>query len=250
MGSYIVVTSGKGGTGKTTCTGALASALALLGHKTLCIDCDAGLRNLDLVLGLTEPPVWDFSDVLSGDVEPAQAALPHPEIEGLYFLPAPSGLRPEDIDQLEFIQLKDKFKSEFDYVLADSPAGLGQGFRLASQGADMGLIVTTVDLPSLRDAQRTVQELDDIGICECRLVINRVSPRALRISGLTLDDAIDLVGVRLIGVVSEDDSVQLAANIEKPLMRFGAKYAYGQFIDIARRITGEKVPLPRRLRAD
>ena len=250
MGSYIVVTSGKGGTGKTTCTGALASALALLGHKTLCIDCDVGLRNLDLVLGLTEPPVWDFSDVLSGDVEPAQAALPHPEIEGLYFLPAPSGLRPEDIDQLEFIQLKDKFKSEFDYVLADSPAGLGQGFRLASQGADMGLIVTTVDLPSLRDAQRTVQELDDIGICECRLVINRVSPRALRISGLTLDDAIDLVGVRLIGVVSEDDSVQLAANIEKPLMRFGAKYAYGQFIDIARRITGEKVPLPRRLRAD
>ena len=250
MGSYIVVTSGKGGTGKTTCTGALASALALLGHKTLCIDCDVGLRNLDLVLGLTEPPVWDFSDVLSGDVEPAQAALPHPEIECLYFLPAPSGLRPEDIDQLEFIQLKDKFKSEFDYVLADSPAGLGQGFRLASQGADMGLIVTTVDLPSLRDAQRTVQELDDIGICECRLVINRVSPRALRISGLTLDDAIDLVGVRLIGVVSEDDSVQLAANIEKPLMRFGAKYAYGQFIDIARRITGEKVPLPRRLRAD
>ncbi len=250
MGSYIVVTSGKGGTGKTTCTGALASALALLGHKTLCIDCDVGLRNLDLVLGLTEPPVWDFSDVLSGDVEPAQAALPHPEIEGLYFLPAPSGLRPEDIDQLEFLQLKDKFKSEFDYVLADSPAGLGQGFRLASQGADMGLIVTTVDLPSLRDAQRTVQELDDIGICECRLVINRVSPRALRISGLTLDDAIDLVGVRLIGVVSEDDSVQLAANIEKPLMRFGAKYAYGQFIDIARRITGEKVPLPRRLRAD
>ena len=250
MGSYIVVTSGKGGTGKTTCTGALASALALLGHKTLCIDCDVGLRNLDLVLGRTEPPVWDFSDVLSGDVEPAQAALPHPEIEGLYFLPAPSGLRPEDIDQLEFIQLKDKFKSEFDYVLADSPAGLGQGFRLASQGADMGLIVTTVDLPSLRDAQRTVQELDDIGICECRLVINRVSPRALRISGLTLDDAIDLVGVRLIGVVSEDDSVQLAANIEKPLMRFGAKYAYGQFVDIARRITGEKVPLPRRLRAD
>lgn len=250
MGSYIVVTSGKGGTGKTTCTGALASALALLGHKTLCIDCDVGLRNLDLVLGLTEPPVWDFSDVLSGDVEPTQAALPHPEIEGLYFLPAPSGLRPEDIDQLEFLQLKDKFKSEFDYVLADSPAGLGQGFRLASQGADMGLIVTTVDLPSLRDAQRTVQELDDIGICECRLVINRVSPRALRISGLTLDDAIDLVGVRLIGVVSEDDSVQLAANIEKPLMRFGAKYAYGQFIDIARRITGEKVPLPRRLRAD
>ena len=194
--------------------------------------------------------MWDFSDVLSGDVEPTQAALPHPEIEGLYFLPAPSGLRPEDIDQLEFLQLKDKFKSEFDYVLADSPAGLGQGFRLASQGADMGLIVTTVDLPSLRDAQRTVQELDDIGICECRLVINRVSPRALRISGLTLDDAIDLVGVRLIGVVSEDDSVQLAANIEKPLMRFGAKYAYGQFIDIARRITGEKVPLPRRLRAD
>ena len=250
MGSYIVVTSGKGGTGKTTCTGALASDLALLGHKTLCIDCDVGLRNLDLVLGLTEPPVWDFSDVLSGDVEPTQAALPHPEIEGLYFLPAPSGLRPEDIDQLEFLQLKDKFKSEFDYVLADSPAGLGQGFRLASQGADMGLIVTTVDLPSLRDAQRTVQELDDIGICECRLVINRVSPRALRISGLTLDDAIDLVGVRLIGVVSEDDSVQLAANIEKPLMRFGAKYAYGQFIDIARRITGEKVPLPRRLRAD
>ncbi len=250
MGSYIVVTSGKGGTGKTTCTGALASALALLGRKTLCIDCDVGLRNLDLVLGLTEPPVWDFSDVLSGDVEPAEAALPHPEIEGLYFLPAPSSMRPEDIELQEFLELKGRFKDEFDYVLADCPAGLGQGFRLASQGADMGLIVTTVDLPSLRDAQRTVQELSYLGICQCRLIINRVSPRALRMSGLTLDDAIDLVGARLVGVISEDDSVQLAANVEKPLMKMGAKYAYGQFMDIARRITGEKVPLPRRIRAD
>ena len=250
MGTVIVVTSGKGGTGKTTCTGAIASALALLGHRTLCVDCDIGLRNLDLVLGMSEQSVWDLSDIISEGADIHGAVLAHSQIPELYFLPAPAEKSPEDIDSEAFSRLKDSLREEFEYVLIDSPAGLGRGFKLASQGADMAVVVATADIPSLRDGQKTVARLEGLQIPEIRLLINRVSPHALKNSGLTLDDAIDMVGARLLGLVSEDDSVPLAANLEKPLMVMGAKHAYGQFMRIARRVTGERLPLARRLRAD
>ena len=250
MGTYIVVTSGKGGTGKTTCTAALASGLAILGHRALCVDCDVGLRNLDMVLGLTEASVWDFSDILSGERELLETAEPHPEIEGLFFLQAPAVSGPEQVDPGAFMDLKEQMRQEFDYVLIDSPAGLGAGFRLASEGADLGIIVTTPELTSLRDGQRTAAELAALGVSETRLIVNRVCPRALRASRMDIDQAIDLVGARLLGVVSEDESIPQAVNLERPLIAFGAKYAYGQFMDMARRLTGERVPLQKRLRAD
>ncbi|MGM9522448.1 MAG: septum site-determining protein MinD [Oscillospiraceae bacterium] len=245
MGTAIVITSGKGGTGKTTCSAAIASALAVLGHRTICLDCDIGLKNLDLSLGLTDSAIWDFSDVLSGAVELDDAAGAHPEIENLFFLSAPSELEPADIDPAAFSELINKLKSEYDYIIIDSPAGLGTGFRLAAGNADIGIIVSTADASSLRDGQRTAAELRRLGVNELRLIVNRVEPRKLKSVKTSIDDIIDAIGARLLGLVSEDDSVQLASNLEKPLILFGARYAYDQFFKIARRITGDKVPLGR-----
>ena len=243
MGTAIVLTSGKGGTGKTTCSGAIASALASLGHPTVCVDCDIGLRNLDLALGVTDFALWDFSDVIDGHAKLSDATISHPDIQNLYFLAAPAGLSPEDINPHGMKELVDKLKSEYEYCIIDCPAGLGAGFKLSCIGADMAIIVSTGDAASLRDCQRTVAALSAQGIENVRLLVNRLSPRMLRQTRATVDDVIDVVGAQLLGLVSEDESVALAANFEKPLLVFGAKYAYDQFFRIARRITGERVPL-------
>ena len=237
------MTSGKGGTGKTTCTGAISSALAKLGHSTVCVDCDIGLKNLDLVLGLSDSSVWDFSDVMEGRTTLDIAIVPHPDIENLYFLPAPSNISPEDIDPAAFKELIAELKDRYEYCLLDSPAGLGCGFRLAADNADSAIVVSTADASSLRDGQRTVSSLYRSGVKDIRLLVNRVCPQALRTVKATIDDVIDVVGARLIGLVSEDESVPLAANMEVPLLEFGAKKAYDQFMRIARRIAGERIPL-------
>jgi septum site-determining protein MinD len=241
MGTAIVITSGKGGTGKTTCCAAIASALAMLGRRTLCIDCDVGLKNLDLALGLNESVVWDFADILSGSVSPSDAVTAHPQIENLYFLSAPSQLTPSDIDRDAFSSLVREFKSNYEYVLIDSPAGLGTGFRLASSGADMAIIVATGDTSCLRDGQRTAAELESLGIPQIRLLVNRVKPKLYRSLGASIDDVIDAIGVQLIGVVSDDEAISLALNSDIPLMVYGARYAYDQFLRIARRVTGERI---------
>ena len=241
MGTAIVMTSGKGGTGKTTSTAAIAEALALMGRKTLCIDCDVGLKNLDLSLGLTDNVLWDFGDVLCGRIAAAEAVIPHGEIEGLFFLPAPNEEMPDDIDPGAFSELIASLKEDYDYILLDSPAGLGAGFRLSAAGADMAIVVSTGDSTSLRDGQKTVSALSRHGVKDIRLLVNRVEPKNLRRINATVDDIIDAVGAQLIGIISEDPSVSLAANLERPLMLYGAKNIEGQFSRVARRITGERV---------
>lgn len=243
MCTSIVITSGKGGTGKTTCTGAIATALALLGKRTLCIDCDVGLKNLDLVLGLTDDALWDFSDVLSGSTDMTKAVVRHPKIENLFFLSAPSGMTADEIDPYEFSGLINSVKEDYDYCLIDSPAGIGGGFRLACSVADMAVIVITPDSSSLRDGQKTVSVLSSLGMDNVRLLVNRINPRMLGKIKKNVDDMIDTVGAQLIGLVSEDESVPLAAENETPLILFGAKYAYGEFYRVARRLMGERVLL-------
>ncbi len=245
IGSVIVIASGKGGTGKTTVTGAVASALAILGNKTLCVDCDIGLKNLDLALGLSDSAMMDFFDVLDGSTPLEEAVTAHPDIENLYFLSAPSLRSPEDADRAAMLSMTEKMRESFDYCLIDAPAGIGAGFRLAAEGADRAIVVATGDAASLRDGQRTVMEFKKLGIEDVRLLINRLSPRMLRRARATVDDIIDTVGAQLIGLVSEDESVPLSVNLGKPLMLFGARYAFDQFINIAKRITGEKIPLGR-----
>lgn len=243
MGKVIVVASGKGGTGKTTSVGAISSCLAALGHKTLCVDCDAGLRNLDITIGMSDYAVTDFSNVLEGHVSLQNACSEHPKISGLYFLPAPAFRGPENIDPDGMAILMKQIKDQFDYCLIDSPAGVGQGFRLAAQNADMALIVAICDMSSMRDGQRVVEEILEMGIKEIRLVVNRVNTRNFRRIGMTVDDVIDTVGARLIGLVEEDEAVFLSSNTEMPLILYENKKAALQYLQITRRLIGERLPL-------
>jgi septum site-determining protein MinD len=243
MGKVIVVASGKGGTGKTTSVGAISSCLAALGHRTLCIDCDAGLRNLDIIIGMADYIVTDFTDVLEGRVPLEDACSLHPKINGLYFLSAPSFRGPEDIDPEAMSTLMEEIRETFDYCLIDSPAGIGTGFYLAAKYADMAIVVTTGDTSSIRDGQRVTDALHEMGIEEIRLVVNRINSRYLRRLRTTVDDVINNVGAKLIGLVEEDEAVYLASNTETPLILFEDKRAALEYLHIAMRIIGERIPL-------
>ena len=243
MGSVIVITSGKGGTGKTSLTGGIGAALALQGRQVLCIDADVGLRNLDITLGMTDAALMDFSDVMAGRCPLARAVAPHPSVSGLFLLTAPLTL-PEDFSgEAGFRALLAEARERYDEILIDSPAGLGAGFRLATCAADRAIVVAVSDPSSLRDAQRVVSQLGRIETAH--LVVNRVRPRLLRRQGVTIDDAMDTAGLPLLGLVPEDANVILAASSGQPVAQFtqrGAAQAYG---NIARRLLGQTVPLLR-----
>ncbi|BDE89252.1 MAG: septum site-determining protein MinD [Clostridiales bacterium] len=242
MGTVIVITSGKGGTGKTSLTGGAASCLAALGRRVLCIDLDIGLRNLDISLGMTDRALMDFTDVLSGRCSLERAAVPHPVIQGLHLLTAPLSPPREGLPEAAMRTLLDQARSQFDYVLIDSPAGLGSGFRLAVCGADRAVVVSTNDSSALRDAQRTVAELGK-RLDTIHLVMNRIQPKLMRRLRTTIDDAMDEAGLPLLGVIPEDPQVILAANTSKPLILFSRKGAAIAYLNIAKRIMGERVPL-------
>ena len=242
MGTVIVVTSGKGGTGKTSLTGGVASCLAALGQKVLCIDLDIGLRNLDISLGMTDRALMDFTDVVEGRCTLERAAVEHPVIRGLYLLTAPVRPTPDALDEEKMKAMLLQARAQFDYILIDSPAGLGSGFRLAVCGADRAVVVSTNDSSALRDAQRTVVELGR-RLDTIHLVMNRIQPKLLRRLRTTIDDAMDAAGLPLLGVVPEDSQVILAANTGEPLILFSRKGAALAYLNIAKRLMGQQVPL-------
>lgn len=242
MGTIITVTSGKGGTGKTSITGGVAASLAQMGRSVLCIDMDIGLRNLDISLGLNDRALMDFSDVALGRCPLARAAVSHPDLKGLSLLTAPLSL-PASLTADKVRALLRTADGMYDYVLIDSPAGLGTGFRLATCGADRVLVVATNDASSLRDAQRTVAELDRIR--QVHLVMNRIQPRLLRKLRTTIDDAMNAAGLPLIGVVPEDPQVILCANQGLPLTNRGRRGAALACWNIAQRLEGRQVPIMR-----
>ena len=242
MSTAIVVTSGKGGTGKTSLTGGVASCLAALGHKVLCIDMDIGLRNLDLSLGLSDRALMDFTDVICGRCTLERAAIPHPSIENLSLLTAPLTLAPGTVPAEGMKSLLRAAREHYDYILMDSPAGLGEGFRLAARGADRAIVVCTTDASALRDAQRTVAELSRTQR-HIHLVVNRVQTKLMRRLHTTIDDAMDTAGLPLLGVVPEDPNVMLAANNGQPLILATSRGAAIAYLNIARRLMGQKIPL-------
>jgi len=242
LGRSIVITSGKGGTGKTTACAALSASLACMGERVLCIDMDVGLRNLDLALGLSDEAPPDLMDVIEGRVSLEDAVLRHPNVENLFFLAAPysapdGGVPPEGIDRL----IADAGDC-FDYCLIDAPAGMGTGFHLACRAADSAIIVVTTDASSYRDANRCAIELRRMGKTDCRLLVNRIRHMMLRRMNATVDDAVDTVGVRLIGIIPEDRAVMLAAARGVPLSLAGGSAAEA-FERVSRRLRGENVPI-------
>jgi septum site-determining protein MinD len=243
VGKVIVITSGKGGTGKTTTVAAVSSCMSALGRRALCVDCDAGLRNLDIALGMTDYTVSDFADVTDGHVSVMDAAREHPRLPGLFFLSAPGFRAPEDIDRDDMIRFLAEAREHFDYCLIDSPAGLGAGFALATTDADAAIIVSTGDPASVRDAQRAGELLRGMGIDDIKLIINRLVRANRTFLKTTLDDAMDAIGARLVGIVREDPAVYTASNSDTPLILHADRGAAREFLDITRRILGEEIPI-------
>lgn len=244
-GQCIAVVSGKGGTGKTSFTAGVGSALALLGQRVLCLDCDVGLRNLDLALGLSDRALMDFSDVAQGRCSLEDAAVEHPRIKNLFLLTAPARSRGRPVTEAEMTALLDRIRLTYDFCLLDAPAGLGSGFRLAVCGADRAVVVTTSEASSLRDAQHTVMELSRFPRGRLHLVVNRVRGKLLRSMHATIDDAIDSAGLPLLGVVPEDDALPLSLNRGVPLLLAESQLAAAAYQNIAKRILGRRVPLMR-----
>lgn len=242
MGTAIMVTSGKGGTGKTTVTAAVASCLAALGRRALCVDLDIGLRNLDLALGLSDRAMMDFSDVMYFRSPLLDAAVEHPEIRGLFLLTAPVDLKDPDPDA--FCRMIGDARDCFDYILLDSPAGLGDGFQLAMAAADRAVVVSATEPAALRDAQRAVAELT-AQLSEIHLVMNRVDPRLMRRLRTSVDAAMDTAGLPLLGVIPEDQQILVAAGENIPLVLYARRGAVEACLNIAKRLMGEKVPLMR-----
>lgn len=243
MGQVIAVVSGKGGTGKTSFTANVGMALAQMGHPTLCLDCDVGLRNLDIALAMTDRAVMDFTDVMYGRCSLEEAAVRHPEEKNLYLLTAPARTGAEEISRESFRGLFPEIRERFDYCLVDAPAGLGRGFQLALAGADRAVVVTTTESSSLRDAQRTVMELSGLGRGQVHLVVNRCRKKLLRSLHQTIDDAIDSAGLPLLGVIPEDETMPLYAGRGVPLLSSGNNYAAKAYRNIARRIDGRRIKL-------
>jgi len=243
MATVIAVTSGKGGTGKTSLVGAVGSCLAALGYPTLCVDMDVGLRNLDLSLGLADRALMDFSDVLQGRCSLDRAVVEHPELKGLFLLTAPLKL-PRGLDEEAMKRLLAQARERFSYILLDAPAGLGECFQLAVCGCDRAIVVTTTDASALRDAQQTVTVLAR-RLERIHLVVNRVQPKLLRRLHTTIDDAMDTAGLPLLGVVPEDSQVMLSANRGRPLILCENRNAAVAYLNIARRLAGQKVSLMR-----
>ena len=244
MGCAVMITSGKGGTGKTSLTAGVASCLAALGQRVLCIDMDIGLRNLDLVLGLSDRAVMDFSDVMAYRCPLLSAAVEQPEIKGLFLLTAPLTIQ-TPVDVGAFGELMAAVEEQYDYCLVDAPAGLGDGFRLSITGSSRAIVVTTTDPTSLRDAQRTVMELSHLGDGKVHLVVNRCKRKLLRSLHQTIDDAIDAAGLPLLGAIPEDEDLPLALGRGVPLTFVYNRCAGAAYAHIARRLTGEKVSLLR-----
>lgn len=242
MGKIIAVVSGKGGTGKTTFTANVGFALASMGKKVLCLDCDITLRNLDLALGLSDSALMDFSDVMSGRCTLKEAVVSHPKYPSLFLLAAPLVFGGFSVEPEQVTALMSQIRESFDYCLVDAPAGLGQGFRMATQEADHVMVVTTTDVTALRDAQRTVMELDRFPNGKVHLIVNRVAKKLLRQLHTTIDDAMDAAGLPLLGVVPEDADIPKCLNQGTPL-RDDNFYAARAYYNIAKRIAGYKAPL-------
>ena len=246
MAEIIAMTSGKGGTGKTSVCAAVATALAQMGEQVLCIDCDVGLRNLDISLGMDNVPALSFTEVCQGDYDLAQAAK-HPVFPNLSFLTAPVGMSAQQVDMLCFGNMLNKARRRFTYVFLDAPAGIEAGFQLATRFADRVILVTGADPAAMRDAQRAGQVLELMGKKNVRLIVNRINPKMFEKMNLTVDDVMDIAGLPLLGVVPEDSKVVLAAAFRQPLLGTTARGAAAACRRIAKRISGRNVPLVKKL---
>lgn len=240
----IVITSGKGGVGKTTTTANIGAALADKGHKVLLIDTDIGLRNLDVVMGLENRIVYDLIDVIEGRCRVSQALIKDKRCPNLVLLPAAQIRDKNDVSTDQMKELIFSLKESFDYILIDCPAGIEQGFKNAIAAANEAVVITTPEVSATRDADRIIGLLEAAGIKNPRLVINRLRIDMVKDKNmLSVEDILDILAVKLLGVVPDDENVVISTNKGEPLVYKGDSLAAKAFKNIASRIEGVEVPL-------
>jgi septum site-determining protein MinD len=243
-GRVMVVTSGKGGVGKTTTVASLGAALALKGQRTLVIDSDIGLRNLDVIMGLENRIVFNLVDVAKNVCKPQQALIKSKKSSNLFLLPASQVDDKDVVNEEEIKAVIDGLRREFHFILVDSPAGIEQGFRNACAGADEAIIVTTPEVSAIRDADRVIGLLSAKGI-DCQLIINRIDFNLVRKGDmLSVEDVQDILGVDLLGVIERDDIIIVSANTGEPVTYNPKSKAGLAYNRIANRLCGEKEPIP------
>ena len=244
MSEVIVITSGKGGVGKTTTVANIGTGLAGLGKKVAVVDTDIGLRNLDVVLGLENRIVYNLVDVINGNCRLKQALIRdkrHPE---LYLLPSAQTKDKSAVTPEQMIKLTEDLREEFDYILLDCPAGIEQGFKNAIAGADRAIVVTTPEVSAIRDADRIIGLLEANEIRDIRLIVNRLRPDMIaRGDMMSVEDVLEILAVDLLGTILDDEQIVVAANQGEPLSGKNS-IAEEEYRSICRRLMGEDVPFP------
>ncbi len=246
MADVIVVTSGKGGVGKTTLTANIGMALALLEKKVVAVDADIGLRNLDMILGLENRIVYDVLDVLEGRVTAEKALVRDKRGKTLWLLPANQTKNKDAINKDKWMELIDYFRSlqNYDYILIDSPAGIEEGFKNAVMPSDKALIVVNPEVSSVRDADRVIGLLESMGKNDYWIIINRINwDQVKKGEMLSVEDIVEILKAPLIGVVPNDDHLVDFTNRGEPVVLNGNRAVSRAIMDIARRLMGEDVPM-------
>lgn len=242
MSEVIVITSGKGGVGKTTTSANVGTGLAVLGKKTVLIDTDIGLRNLDVVMGLENRIVYNLVDVVEGNCRMKQALIRDKRYPNLYLLPSAQTRDKTAVSPEQMKKLVEDLRDDFDYILLDCPAGIERGFQNAIAGAERALVVTTPEVSAIRDADRIIGLLEaaDMGMID--LIVNRIRMDMVRRGDMmSMDDVMDILAVNVIGVVPDDESIVISTNQGEPLVGMGSM-AGQAYLNICRRLMGEQIP--------
>ena len=243
-GKSYVITSGKGGVGKTTTVANIGTGLAKLGRKVVLIDADIGLRNLDVVLGLENRIVYDIVDVVEGNCRLEQALIRDKRYSSLHLLPAAQTRDKTAVEPEQMRELMDELKQDYDYVIVDSPAGIERGFKNAIAGVDEAVVVTTPEVSAVRDADRIIGMLEAEGISGADLIINRVRMDMVKKGDMmNIDDMVEILAVNQLGVIPEDEEIVVSTNRGKPAVLVDKSKAGQAFWNVARRIEGEEVPM-------
>lgn len=245
MGKAIVITSGKGGVGKTTSAANIGTAIALQGKKVCLVDMDIGLRNLDVVLGLENRIIYDIVDVVEGRAKLHQAIIKDKRFnDQLYLLPAAQNADKNDINEEQMIDLVSQLKEEYDYVIIDCPAGIEQGFKNSTAAADEAILITTPEISAIRDADRIIGIIEKTEVEGPRLVINRIRKQMMQEGEvMDIDEITRHLSIELLGIIFEDDQVVRSSNKGNPVVLDPDNVASQGYRNIARRILGETVPL-------
>lgn len=243
MSEVIVITSGKGGVGKTTTSANVGTGLAKLDKKVVLIDTDIGLRNLDVVMGLENRIVYNLVDVIEGNCRAKQAMIKDKRCPNLYLLPSAQTRDKTAVTPEQMVKLIDELREEFDYIILDCPAGIEQGFKNAIAGADRAIVVTTPEVSAIRDADRIIGLLEANEIRKTDLIVNRIRMDMVNKGEMmTKDDVVDILSINLIGVVPDDEHIVVSTNTGEPLV--GDSSLAGQaYMNICHRILGQDIPL-------